>query len=385
MARDFVAGSTQYLRGSSTPITAYPFTMACWFQVADVTNAYCLMGIFDDASANNRWYLEVAGNIANDPFRATTKQTTTTAATANGVTANTWHHGCGVYSGTNLREAWLNGTKGTDDLGSQTPTGVDRVSVGIGDSSSQFQALSGKVAHAAIWSVVLSASEIGALAAGLNPLRVRPESLVGYWPIWGLHSPEIDLSSGGRLLTLGNAPTRSTTDAPVLWKPYRDSAPEIGAGGGGGDTYNETVTETVSLAQALANAATFANTHTESVTLAQALADAMTMASALTESVSLASTFTDSGNIYDETLTETVTLADSYANTVVFANSHAEAVALASAFASVGTFASSLSEAVALADEYAATGGEVRIWTVVSPAGGSWTTVTPAGGTWTPQ
>jgi hypothetical protein len=56
------------------------------------------------------------------------------------------------------------------------------------------QALQGNMADTALWNVVLSATEIAALAKGIRPPQVRPAALIGYWPLDGLQSPEPDLS-----------------------------------------------------------------------------------------------------------------------------------------------------------------------------------------------
>lgn len=48
----------------------------------------------------------------------------------------------------------------------------------------------GLICHAAIWNVALTASEIAGLGGGALPTHVRPGSLQGYWPLWGVDSPE---------------------------------------------------------------------------------------------------------------------------------------------------------------------------------------------------
>jgi hypothetical protein len=52
----------------------------------------------------------------------------------------------------------------------------------------------GIVAEFAVWNVVLSAGEISALAKGTLPNAIRPANSLGYWPLWGVASPEPDLS-----------------------------------------------------------------------------------------------------------------------------------------------------------------------------------------------
>jgi hypothetical protein len=68
--------------------------------------------------------------------------------------------------------------------------------------------------HFAIWNVALIIAEIVALARGVNPLRVRRASLKGYWPVFGVHDPEIDLIAGNNM-TLSGTPLRAAIGPPV--------------------------------------------------------------------------------------------------------------------------------------------------------------------------
>jgi hypothetical protein len=116
---------------------------------------------------------------------------------------------------------------------------LNRTTIGRRTNSALSGYYSGRVAEAAIWSVALADAEIAALAAGVLPYRVRPGSLLAYWPLWGQHSPEIDLAKGTFPLpvtgaTLGNhAPV--ATAARIARGTY--SLPEVAAGGGGGPTF----------------------------------------------------------------------------------------------------------------------------------------------------
>jgi hypothetical protein len=192
------------------------------------------------------------------------------------------------------------------------------------------------------------------------------------------------LKSGAGLIDVGS--TANTTDIKGVARSGTDDIGcwEFVSGGGGGTTYSDGYSESVTVDATLANDMTMVATISEPVTLADALANVMTMPNAFTESVTLGDAFSD-GNIFNDTLTETISVTDSYTSVMVFANTVSEAVALADAFATVGTFAVSYDEAVALADSYASGGGVSSIWTVVSPAGGTWSAVVPGNTVWTPQ
>jgi len=57
--------------------------------------------------------------------------------------------------------------------------------------------MNGRMSHVAFWkgaSAGLNAQEVLALSKGVSPYLFRRNQLVGYWPLWGLASPEPDLS-----------------------------------------------------------------------------------------------------------------------------------------------------------------------------------------------
>ena len=53
----------------------------------------------------------------------------------------------------------------------------------------------GALAWHCIWNAILTDAEFLAFANGVRPDRIRPAALVSCFPLWGLHSPEIDLSA----------------------------------------------------------------------------------------------------------------------------------------------------------------------------------------------
>jgi Concanavalin A-like lectin/glucanases superfamily len=88
----------------------------------------------------------------------------------------------------------------------------------------------GNLAEANIWNVSLNAGEVAALAAGVKPNRVRPNSLKRYWPLWGLASPEPDLSSFAGNATLTG--TAQANHAPVtLFTPRSITTPGLAVSG----------------------------------------------------------------------------------------------------------------------------------------------------------
>jgi Concanavalin A-like lectin/glucanases superfamily len=73
--------------------------------------------------------------------------------------------------------------------------------------------LDGSIAEVAIWSVALSDGEIQLLAAGMCPQNVQWPFLVGYWPIRGLESPELDMSQNNNVASIVGTVTPSSHPA----------------------------------------------------------------------------------------------------------------------------------------------------------------------------
>jgi hypothetical protein len=71
----------------------------------------------------------------------------------------------------------------------------------------------GMIAEVAIWNDILSPGEQLSLQVGVNPNRVRRTALAGYWPLWGNHSPEPDIS--GNVLNGILSGTSGANHAPV--------------------------------------------------------------------------------------------------------------------------------------------------------------------------
>lgn len=80
------------------------------------------------------------------------------------------------------------------------------------------QWFSGPLADVAVWNVILTTSEITALCRGARPSRVRPLSLLSWWPLDGLQSPEPDLSGNAHNGTL-------TGTASALGPPFMPFTP----------------------------------------------------------------------------------------------------------------------------------------------------------------
>jgi hypothetical protein len=239
VARLLTSTSSEYLEYAGGLLTATPLTMACWFYSPSTSLSMILMSLCNSAStpwARNSFYLQASGATAGDPVSAGTVDASagSQANTSTGWSANTWTHACGVWTSATDRAAFINGgSKGTQTT-SRVPSGIDRMNLGGLRNGTPTGYLNGRIAEAAIWNVALSDQEVAALASGLSPLKMRPTALVGYWPIWGIHSPEPSLHpSGGTRPDMSVTGTALANHAPVVpfSRRWWGSIPNFGTAG----------------------------------------------------------------------------------------------------------------------------------------------------------
>ena len=106
-------------------------------------------------------------------------------------------------------EVWVNGSQDKTFVHGALTWGSVPITIGFltgGGSGDR------TVAEVAWWNTNLNAREWSALNKGVHPSRIRPESLIFLSPCWGLHSPEIELSSS-------HAPTGTVTGTSVVNGP----------------------------------------------------------------------------------------------------------------------------------------------------------------------
>lgn len=220
MSRAFVRASSEDLTIAAAPVTAAPLTLACWFNVLDVTNQHTLVSLVNSGGPTSDYFALVAeGNTAGDPVAARLNSTAgnnAVAVTSTGFSASTWRHGAAVFASSASRTAYLNGASPGSDTTSITPSGVNALHVG----SRTLNFTDGRIAEVGIWAAALDAGEVLALARGVSPILIRPQSLVGYWPLFGNDSPEPDRWNGRNDLTLTNAPTKGD-HVPMLYPTRR--------------------------------------------------------------------------------------------------------------------------------------------------------------------
>ena len=178
MAYDF-NGTNQYLRTSSSPVSAMPLTISCWFN-GDAGGTLFPLVVISNSSDNSRVNIVRSGG---DIVAAAVDSSNTSAlASSGGYSSGSWTHICGVHSSTTLRTLFVNGSlqsTGSTALGSFGS--FNQISIGSNHLASAFT--DGRIAEVGIWSVALTAAEIASLADGFTCDKVRPQSLVFYAPL----------------------------------------------------------------------------------------------------------------------------------------------------------------------------------------------------------
>jgi hypothetical protein len=213
MAYRFTRSSGQYLTATLAAALVEPFTLACWFNTADITNQQTLLGI-QNLSNGHRSNIFASGNLASDPVQAaTTIGGTVGISNRIGYSANTWHHCAGVFLTTASRTVYLDGAAGTTNTTSLSPSyGTPTVGIGARHSGTSWGIFSdANTAECGIWNVALTAAEIASLAKGMTCDKVRPQSLVFYAP---LVRDLIDYKGG---LTITNNNTATVANHPRVY------------------------------------------------------------------------------------------------------------------------------------------------------------------------
>lgn len=206
MSRFFVSAASEYLEGA-TPITAYPFTMACWFNSNDIDTTQSLMCVADGGTPDDYHRLAVRGSAGGDPVQVLSYDgVQQDANTTTGYSANAWHHACGIFAANNDRRVYIDGGSKATNAGATTVAGLNNFRISSTADSTPAYWLDGAVAEAAIWKAALTDNDVRRLALGTPPWRIQRAHLVGFWLPFADRTDR-DFSGHGHHLTPYNTPT----------------------------------------------------------------------------------------------------------------------------------------------------------------------------------
>jgi hypothetical protein len=192
----FSLNGTSYIEVTSTPVIAAPFTMACWFNPATLTDG-ALMSIGNSATTN-RFQMNSNAAQAGRPLSiSAVAASTATANTTTAIVQNTWQHAAAVCASATSRSIYLNGGGKATNTTSITPAGINNIMMGgrwSGGTRAFF--FNGRLAEVAIWNIALTDDEVISLSRGFAPYLIRPSNLRFYNRC--LRTPQ-DLSQGRTL------------------------------------------------------------------------------------------------------------------------------------------------------------------------------------------
>ena len=218
MARAFASVSSQYCIYASGGLST-PLTFAAWGYPLQTNASGVLIATSNAGSADGQYLLAFGSAGVVVAQQENDSGTLNTVSTSTSYTANAWNHCAAVFGGNSSRLVYLNASGAGSSITSVTAPTTDNITVGAKKNSGAADLLmNGYVAHAAIWSAALTATEVASLynnGIGLDPRSVRPDALVAYWPL--LNNDGDQDYWGNFHLTATNSPTYAQ-HPPVLMR-----------------------------------------------------------------------------------------------------------------------------------------------------------------------
>ena len=176
----FSLNGTSYIESTSTPVTAEPFTMACWFNPATLTDG-ALMAIGNSATTNRFQMSSNAAQAGRPLSISSVAATTATVNTTTAIVQNSWQHAAAVCGSSSNRSIYLNGGGKQTNATPITPAGINNIMMGgrwSGGTRAFF--FNGRLAEIAIWNIALTDDEVLSLSKGFAPSLIRPMNLRFY-------------------------------------------------------------------------------------------------------------------------------------------------------------------------------------------------------------
>lgn len=161
-AINYASSSSQYAQVDKCPLTAWGFTIACWFLSVDITNQQVFFWVGDSALTADHCYL----NLKNGTDVIATYAPGGTAANATATksySANTWHLAVAAFDDAWCK-VWLDGGNSAVASGITKPWMIpDRTGLGRACDASPGYHLDGKIGVAYIWNHVLTDLQVAQL------------------------------------------------------------------------------------------------------------------------------------------------------------------------------------------------------------------------------
>jgi hypothetical protein len=183
MAYDFVRASSQSITAGA-PVTAYPLTIATWFNRTTLTSDTLFLVSLDFISGVEFHAIFLPGNTNAVAARTFSGGNVGTGQSTTTFTTGEWNHGAGVFTNSTSRTAYLNAGGANTNASDITPSSINNTTIGgryaSGSIGNYANAL---IAEVGIWNAALTQPEIASLSKGMTCNLVRPQSLVFYAPL----------------------------------------------------------------------------------------------------------------------------------------------------------------------------------------------------------
>jgi large repetitive protein len=170
-------GTTSAIYEAVAAVTAFPFTIAGNIRLTNLSSVQLLANVGDTTQTRRSHVHMDSGNATWWQHHGGTSSTANVSAGA--ATAGAWTHLTGVYASNTLKRVYKNGALINSDT---TARGIGTyVQTGYGcyrSSGVVNYRVNGSLSDVAIWSAALDGAEIAALAKGIPPHHIRPQSLV---------------------------------------------------------------------------------------------------------------------------------------------------------------------------------------------------------------
>ena len=198
-------------------LSQYPLSISVWFKsvnagIAIQPGLVCLTV----AGVDEQIRIDINQSIRRVRMGVSTVGGTTNTANTTTYTDDVWTHGCAVFTSATSRTIYANGANPISSATSRvfTDTTISTIEIGYNIVDDVWAAHGTKflIAEVGIWNIALSADDVLSLAKGNIPLRVRPESLVKYFPLTGT-SVEVITGATGASHTV--TPTAIGNDHPI--------------------------------------------------------------------------------------------------------------------------------------------------------------------------
>ena len=139
------------------------------------------------------------------------------AISSSDIVVNEWFHVAAVVYAVDNRALFFNYTDKTTNTDSISPSGVNFTTIGAMRTNAYGWNWEGLLANLAVWDVALDDEEIKSLANGINPIKIRRDNLLKYYPLGGNNFSKGILD--GELLAVEGTSVLARGSRPILGGP----------------------------------------------------------------------------------------------------------------------------------------------------------------------